>query len=186
MPLAPASLRPLNPFHPAPVPPLPHTPVTLFPDDQRPHQTRNQLSTNAPASAPLSRSKTGPRLLAFGSVCAGGFHLPAALFLPASKSVLVKRMTAEFGFSWAGFASLLAPGSFGLTGDSSSGSRGHCFPFLGEAKRVLGLRGAGAGVLRKAGKIVLVKSFSSPCARVAAPASAWPMRGLNGSGVCRA
>jgi len=186
MPPATATLHPPKRFASAPSP-LPHAPASLFPNDQRPHQTRNQISTNAHASAPLSRSKTGPRLLAFGSVCARGFHLPAAPFLPASLSVLVKRMTAEFGFSWAGFASLLTPVSFGLTGDSSCGSRGHCFPFLGEAKRVLGLRWAGAGVLRKAGQIVLVKSFSSPCTRVTAPAFAWPISdGLNGSGVCRA
>lgn len=187
MPLAPALLLPLNPFHPAPVPLLPHTPVTLFPNDQRPPRTRNQISTNVHASALLSRSKIGPRLLGFGSASAGVFRRTAARFLPASQSVLVKRMTAEFGFSWAGSGSLLSPVSFVLVGDSSSGSRGHCFPFLGEAKRVLGLRWAGAGVLRKAGQIVLVKSFSSPCTRVTAPASAWPMRGgLNGSGVCRA
>jgi len=187
MPLAPASLLPLNPFHPAPVPLLPHTPVTLFPNDQRPHQTRNQISTNVHAFAPLSRSKQGQRLLGFGSACAVLSRRAAALFLPASPSGLVKRMPGSFGFSWAGFASLLAPVSFGLTGDSSSGSRGHCFPFLGEAKRVLGLRWAGAGVLRNAGQIVLVKSFSSPGTRVTAPASAGPMRGgLNGSGVCRA
>lgn len=184
MPLATAPLAPRNPFHPPPVPLLSLAPVTLSSIDQRPPLPRNQTSTNAHAFAPLSRSKQGQRLMGFGSACAGVYRLAAALFLPASPSVLVKR---SFGFSWAGFASLIAPVSFCWVRVSASPSPAHCSPFPGKATRVPVLRWAGSGVLRMVGQIVLVKSFSSPCISVSALASARPPRGgLNHWGVCRA
>lgn len=162
MPLATATLHPPKRCASAPAP-LPHTPVTLFHNDQRPHQTRNQISSNSHASVPLTSFvlvKQEQRL----SHPLAGFPMRRRVSQKAlPSSVLVKRVLGPSVVLDDVSALGIPPTCVAWT--RAIGHRVGALFWMRwlERKRLAGFREAAVGALRKAQQIVLVKSFSSPC-----------------------
>lgn len=187
MPPAPALLLPSKMFAQAPAAPFLNRPVTK-PSPYPAHlPARNQTRPPAHAPAPFTSFVLVKRRQGLGHACAEVTMRCLGALKALPKSVLVKRLDALSIFLGAVSAPRVTPTCVAWTHATGHRVEAQCWTRWLEGKRLAGFREAVARPLRKARRIVLVKSSSGPCP-APLPQQRLPGVGLalSGRGLCRA